>query len=196
MRSAAARLGLSPDAVVGMEQVHGGIVRVVDRARDAVVPGCDGLVTDCPSTMLVMRSADCLPVVAYDPVRKAVGVAHAGWKGLKSGIAERLVDALKSRFGTAPEAVCVGIGPGIGSCCYKVGAEFEEWFPGHLKPVNGKHFLDLKAAATDQLVSAGIQKGRVFASPWCTSCFSKECFSYRRSGPGGGRLLTCVMLSG
>ena len=195
LRSAAARFGLNPDAVVGMEQVHGGIVRAVDRAEDAVVPGCDGLVTDCPSTVLVMRSADCLPVVAYDPVRRVIGVAHAGWKGLKSGIAKCLVDTLIAHFGSVPEAVYVGIGPGIGSCCYEVGAEFERWFPRHLKPENGKCFFDLKAAAADQLVSAGIQKARVFSSPWCTSCFSEECFSYRRDGPGGGRLITCVMLS-
>ena len=189
LRDFVERVGHAPAAVVGMEQVHGATIRLVNQVSDAVLPKCDGLVTNQPRVALTLRSADCLPLIAYDPFQRVVGVAHAGWRGVKARIPEQLVGAMER------SQVLVGIGPGIGPCCYAVGKEFEEWFGAHLRTRNGTRYLDLGEAATAQLVNAGVPHENIYPAPWCTSCETDNCHSYRRDGAAAGRMLTCAMLT-
>ncbi len=182
-------------AVVGMEQVHGMRVEVIEEAQDAWVPACDGLVTDRPGVALVVRSADCLPLVAFDPVRRVVGAAHAGWRGGKAGIPQQLGSLFLSRFHSVVGDIRVAIGPAIGPCCYEVGPEFDGWFPGHLQIRDERRFLDLRKAALAQLLQAGILSEQIVQAPWCSSCERELCFSYRREGAAAGRMITCAMLS-
>ncbi len=186
------RCGLHPAVVAGMEQVHGGSVRVSPERKDTVVLGCDGLVTHRPGVALVMRSADCLPLIVYDPGHGALGLGHAGWRGLRARLPVQLVHAFRSAFGSSA-LLEIGIGPGIGPCCYEVGSEFEPWFPGHLEMRAGRRFLDLGAVARAQLTQAGVPAESIYQSPWCTSC-TNDCFSHRREGPACGRMMTCAMI--
>ena len=184
-----------PAAVMAMEQVHGKRVEVVTEVRDELVPICDGLVTDRPGLALTMRSADCLPLIAFDPIHRVVGLAHAGWRGVKAGMPEQLVSAFVSHFQSSASDLQVAIGPGIGPCCYEVGSEFDQFFPGQIEIRSGKRFLDLKKMAVAQLNRAGVSSGQIVLSPWCSSCESELCFSYRREGAAAGRMITCAMLS-
>jgi len=186
--------GGSPRAVIGLEQVHGGAVAVVTEAADRVLAGYDGAVTDQPSVTLTVRSADCLTILAYDPVRRAVGVAHAGWRGVKAAIPSRLVATLQQAFQSRPGDLQVAIGPAIGRCCYEVGPEFEPWFPGHVVRQAGGYRLNLAAAATAQLAGAGVPTPHIVPAPCCTACTPALCHSYRRDGASAGRLVAWLAI--
>lgn len=190
LRSAAASGSspVPPRAVIGMQQVHGARIAVVEQERDAVLAGCDGLVTDRAGIALAVRTADCLPLVLFDPSRRVLGAAHAGWRGLKAGIAGRLAQTV------GPGELWAAVGPGIGPCCYAVGPEFEGWFPGHLKDGARGRCLDLAGVAAAQLREAGVPPERIFAAPWCSSCERDLCSSYRREGQSAGRMVTCAMM--
>jgi YfiH family protein len=190
----AAALGIPQRAFVSTRQVHGGdIVRVPDPGWDDE-RGKDGLITVTPGCYLLGYFADCVPLLAYDPVRRAVGLAHAGWRGTVRRIAEHLVAELVAAFGVRPEDLHVGIGPSIGPCCYEVGAEViaqvraqlpegaELLLPG--RP--GHAFLDLWAANRQGLVRAGVRPERIEVAGQCTSCHVERFFSYRREGQLNG----------
>ncbi len=187
--------GVTPAAVVAMEQVHGDAVTIVADAvaADALLPACDAVATNRPGLALTMRSADCLPIVAFDPTHRAIGLAHAGWRGLKAQLPAQLISTMRSTWGCRDLAI--GIGPAVGPCCYPVGPEFDEWFPKYLIVRAGQRYLDLARAALWQLVGAGIPKGRIAVTGGCTACSLKEhAFSYRREGEHAGRMVTCVLL--
>jgi hypothetical protein len=130
-RRLAEGLEIEPAWLVCPEQVHGTVVQRVgsdDRERGAwsradVVRGADALITDEPGVVLMLMFADCVPVLLVDPVRRAVGAAHAGWKGTAGRIASRTVEAMVREFGSRPEDLRAAIGPAIGGCCYEVSDE-------------------------------------------------------------------------
>lgn len=177
--------------VVSMEQVHGAEVRVVVERQDALVVGCDGLATRATGVILAMRSADCLPLAVHDPETGSIGLAHLGWRGVKAGLPSRLVGAMRDRCGTNPADLHAAIGPGIGPCCYVVGAEFSSWFPGSLSDCWGLR-LDLKGCVVHQLEGEGVLPSKVHVAPWCTACTPALCCSYRREGDGARRLVTVL----
>jgi len=110
--------------VVSPHQVHGAAVAVVTRQdRGRVIEHTDGLITDEPQVLLMLRFADCTPIWFYDPVRRAIGLAHAGWRGTVAGIARATVAKMQSTFGCRPGDLIAGIGPAIGPCCYQVGPD-------------------------------------------------------------------------
>lgn len=194
LRAVVERCGAEPSVLLGMEQVHGGHVVVADDARDTVLPACDGLVTARPNVALAMRSADCLPIIAYDPTRRVIGLAHAGWRGVKAQLPVQMVTVLTRRFGSRPADLRLAIGPGIGPCCYAVGPEFDPWFPRALQVRAGQRFLDLAAAVRAQLAPLGIPAEAIDVAPWCTACTPLHCESYRRDGAAAGRLVTAALL--
>ena len=188
----AAALGVAPEALVSTRQVHGcAIVPVPAPPGDGdEASGQDGLITAAPGVYLLGYFADCVPLLAYDPVRRAVGLAHAGWRGTLLRIAERLVAELTATFGVRPADLRVGIGPSIGPCCYEVGAEViapvREELPGGaelLRPGRPGHaWLDLWAANRQALLRAGVQPEHVEVAQVCTACHVERFFSYRREG--------------
>ena len=178
-----------PRVVAGMEQVHGArVVKVGQGAASQILPSCDGLVTGQPGVALIVRTADCLPLVAFDPGRGMLGAAHAGWRGVRAGIPARLVEVM------GPGDLWVAVGPAIGPCCYAVGPEFDAWFPGHLRKRDSGRFLDLAGAAEAQLRAVGVPGDRIVRAPWCTFCERELCSSYRREGEQAGRMVTCAMM--
>jgi hypothetical protein len=182
-------LGLDPRALVSTRQVHGDeIVRVPGPAYGQ--RGADGLTTNTPGRFLMGYFADCVPVLVYDPVRRAAGLAHAGWRGTVLRIAERLVAEMVLAWGSRPQDLVAGIGPAIGPCCYEVGAEVIERVRAQvpqadalLRPRRPGHaLLDLWEANRQALLRAGLLPERVQVLGLCTACHVERFYSYRREG--------------
>ena len=192
-RRALGALGLDPSRVVSPHQVHGARVGLVGRRHlGTVQPGTDGLMTDGPGVPLLMRFGDCVPVLFFDPVKRVVGMAHAGWRGIVAGVVEETIRMMRNRLGCDPENLWAGIGPSIGPCCYQVGEEIVASVRAAcplgadvVHRLNGRPFLDLPAAVLAQLRSAGVE--RVEDSGLCTACRVDEFFSHRAEHGRTGR---------
>ncbi|MDQ6691927.1 MAG: polyphenol oxidase family protein, partial [Candidatus Dormibacteraeota bacterium] len=160
-----------------------------------LVEGVDGLVTDRPHIGLFAAYADCFPLIAHDPRRMVVGLAHAGWRGSAAGIAGSLVAALQREYGTDPAELWVGIGPGICANCYEVGPEFKSHFASEfLRPGTGDRLLvDLAGVNRSQLEQAGVDPARIAGADLCTR-ESSDLFSHRRQ-PDGTRFAGLAALA-
>jgi YfiH family protein len=187
-------LGVEAASIASGYQVHGVEAAVLGRQDcGRVRPAADILLTDRPGVPLVQRFADCAPLVLYDPVRRVLGLAHAGWRGAVQGVALAAVQAMSRAFGSRPADVVAGVGPSIGPCCYEIGPEVaaqvragfaagERWL---LAQAGGAVHLDLWAANRDQLRAAGV--AQVEAAGLCTACHSGEFFSHRAEKGRTGR---------
>src|SRR5262249_43972242 len=146
--------------VVAAGQVHGGRVAVVGNATGpSVVSDVDGLITTVRGVAFMLLFADCVPILAYDPERLAVGAGHAGWRGTLAGIAGELVPAMQRELGSRPRDLHVAIGLSIGVCCYVVGGAVAEAFrqrwpdvAAYLRPDGPAWRLDLWEANRRQLL--------------------------------------------
>ncbi len=192
-RRALSVLGLDPRRVVSPYQVHSARVGVVGQAHlGTVQPSTDALVTAIPAVPLLMRFGDCAPILFFDPVRRVVGMAHAGWRGVVAGIVGATVRAMTVRLGCDPADLWAGIGPTIGPCCYEVGPEVAAAVKAACPPgagvvhgVNGRAHLDLPAAVQSQLCAAGV--GQIENAGLCTACCVDEFFSHRAERGRTGR---------
>jgi len=192
------RLGLKGHRPVLLNQVHGDQIIAVRRGLDRTpVRDGDGAVTILSRTLLTIRTADCLPLLAIDPGRGALGAAHAGWRGISLRIPIQLVQTLVSRFDCRPSDILIGLGPAIKDCCYRVGEDVRKVFVSRGAPsdstiffpgTDGRLRLDLKSAAIRQLGDAGVPPGNVSSVDLCTACRPDLLFSRRREGPGPDRM--------
>jgi polyphenol oxidase len=183
--------GIGAERIAYTKQVHGDAVGVV--CGPGVHDETDALVTDAPGLALSVQVADCVPVFLFDPVRRAVGIAHAGWKGSALGIAGATVRRMAEAFGSRPGNLQAGIGPSIGPCCYEVGPEVAERFPAAY--LNGNK-LDLWRYNEDLLIRSGVPAGAVHVSRLCTCCQAVWFFSHRGSGGKTGRMLGIIGIKG
>ena len=183
-RAFAERLRLRPDRLTRARAVHGRQIARVDEPAESVA-GVDGLVTDRPDLPLLLTCADCYAIVVFDPRRRALAVAHAGWRGTAAGIAGGAVTALRQEYGCHAGDLVAGLGPGICGDCYEVGTEVAERFDvAHLRPSRpGHHLLDLAAANRAQLETAGVPAANIHAHGACTR-ESSVLPSHRRSQDG------------
>jgi YfiH family protein len=180
----ALELDLETSSLTVAGAVHGAEVARVDRALGAV-RGRDGLVTDRTGLPLLLTFADCYPVLLYDPLRGALALAHAGWRGTAAGIVGQAVEALRREYGSQPGDLVAGVGPGICGRCYEVGDEVAARFDGaFLEPSsNGRYLLDLAAANHAQLEAAGVPGRAIHRHGACT-WESDELPSHRRQPDG------------
>ena len=176
-----------------MKQVHGA---TVIRAPWEGSPEADAAVASTSGLLLGIETADCLPVLLVDPKRRLAAAAHAGWRGTAARIAAGAVAALAA-LGSEPADLLAALGPSIGPCCYEVGDELRAAFgpegevffrPGP----RGRPHLDVRLANLRQLLVAGLRADRVHQVEECTSCRPDLYHSYRRDGPGGGRMISFV----
>ncbi len=178
--------GLSPGRrVCCLKQVHGR--EVVDAAAlvSGQIPEADGLVSADPTDMLVVRTADCVPVLAWDSREKIRGALHAGWRGLALDINLAGIEAMR-RLGA--DDIHVAIGPAIGPCCYAVGDEVVDALGAQFcRRENGRTFMDLWQKAFSQLINAGIAPQNITVNRICTNCNAEIFFSYRRDRDAAGR---------
>ncbi len=181
--------GLDLGSVVAGELAHGAEVALVtegDAGRGAMdrdwIQGVDGFVTDNPGILLLTTHADCAPLVIYDRTHRILGQAHAGWRGLVSGLIESLVETLKSINGTKPSDLYAWIGPTIRACCYEVDINVADRFPDECRFLAGDSIrLDLVRYIHRELWRLGFDPDRVTDSGICTSC-DMRFSSFRRDG--------------
>jgi polyphenol oxidase len=186
--------------LVTLKQMHSALVRRVGRAEIAERASLwgDGLLTNEPGVLLGIQTADCLPILIADRQRRAVGAFHAGWRGTLKGIVEQGVAAMGREFGSNPKDLLAAIGPGIGQCCFAVGAEVRDLFQarygysGELFSEGQALSLDLVEANRRQLLTAGLNPEAIFTLNACTSCRTDEFFSYRAERGKTGRLMAVI----
>ncbi len=185
-----------PARIVSARQVHGRGVASVGRANlgGPDLPDTDALVTDEPGVLLLLKFADCVPVILWDPVRRVVGLAHAGWRGTVLGTAAATVQHMARMHGCSPADLEAGIGPSIGPCCYQVGPDVaraaERAFPGAgvvQREPDGESRFDLWSANAEALMRAGVAEEKIEVAGICTRCRSDLFFSHRASGGRTGR---------
>jgi YfiH family protein len=188
--------------VLSVKQVHGTDALVVDqpiRQGESFEGGWDALVTNQPGVMVTVRTADCVPVLLHDPVRRVVAAVHAGWRGAVAGIVPKTVALLVNRFGATANRLRMAIGPSAGPCCYEVDepvlSRLREVFPEWrdvVEPVgNERACLDLRAFVRRQGLTDGLKAERIVTVNACTICHPDLFFSYRREG-----IVKATMVSG
>ena len=199
-------IGFTPEDTVFPMQRHTDLVRLVTEAQRGeglfreTAQVCDGQITDRPGVALVAFSADCTPVLLYDPVRRAIGAVHAGWRGTAAGIAAKAVAAMTDAFGCRPEDIRAAIGPCIGKCCFETDADVPEAMVSALdekaRPAieaRGEKFhVDLKSINALWLREAGV--AAIDISPDCTACDPARYWSHRRVGDRRGSLAGIIVL--
>jgi len=191
-------LGAESGQVYSCRQVHGATWRVVDAGTSPANverESLDILLTGTPGVRLLLKFADCTPLLLWDPHHRWVAVAHAGWRGTAERVAHAAVQVLAASAGSRPADLWAGIGPAIGVCCYEVGDEVIEAVGATLpdpaaavRPGRGqRRHLDLAEANRQQLVAAGLAPERVLSAGCCTACESEMFFSHRVQGMPAGR---------
>ena len=194
--------------IASSRQVHGTRIMHVTRPPSRQPPGrmayshdgFDALITSLTGITLMVRVADCVPVLLFDPVRRALAVIHAGWKGTLAGITAGTLAEMSSSCGSQPGDIIAGIGPSIGPCCFCVGRETADlfyrrvpWSDSVISERSGMAHIDLREANRLQLVSGGCRSGNIDMCDICTSCRSDIFFSHRREQGKTGRF---VLLAG
>ena len=179
-------IGLTPDRLVWMEQVHGRTVATVDGPQIEPLEATDAVVTKQPGLGLVVLTADCVPVLLGDQEAGVIGAVHAGRVGARVGV---VVEALKAMMaqGAELERIEVLLGPAVCGECYEVPADMQKDVEKHLpgsasKSRKGTPALDLRAGLWNQLASAGV--GKIGVDPRCTF-EERDLFSHRREAPTG-----------
>ena len=163
----------------------------------------DGLMTNIPGLCLTIYYADCIPVLLYDPVKKAIAAVHSGWRGTSLGIAPQAVQKLAARYGSDPHDILVAIGPGIGPCCFEthddVPTAMAERLGEGVQPFcnplpNGKFSVDLKGILRWELTQAGVPDGNIDTLPLCTACHPELYWSHRKMGDRRGNHAAMIQL--
>ncbi len=200
---AARAAGVGTDRVALLRQVHGGVVVPAPWPSFPDPVAGDALVTAETGLALCVRIADCAPVALAAPGGRAIGLVHAGWRGLRAGVVAAGVAALAHRAGCTPERLRAAVGPMIGPCCYRVGPEFGGFFePRLLSEAGGILHLDLVAAVRAGLAEAGLRPEDVDMSrAWCSACgrgapAGVTLHSNRASGGGPGRNIAFIVSGG
>ena len=205
-----AAVGTDPDRLVKNQQVHGDSVRTVTGADVTSFPGqpgtveADGLLTQERGVCLAAFSADCIPVLLCDPVKKAACAVHAGWRGTALGIAARGVERMAQVCGSHPRDVLAAIGPGISVCCFETHADVPDGLRAHmgagaepfLHPIPGtdKYHVDLKGANRSWLLQAGLLPEHIAVCGACTACETETFWSHRRMGTSRGSMAALIQI--
>lgn len=203
-RRMAAALNMRVEDMVLSDQTHTTNVRVIteeDRGKGILKPqdysDVDGMVTNVPGIVLVTSYADCVPLYFVDPVRKAIGLSHSGWKGTVGHIGQKTVWKMHEVYGSEPKDIVAAIGPSICQSCYEVSDDVAEAFRANftadeaadilLDKGNGKYQLDLWKANWYVLTDAGILLEHLSVTDLCTACHPDLLWSHRKTnGQRGG----------
>lgn len=192
------------DDAVCCEQVHGNQVVKIDashrgrgaKALNDVIKGYDAMITIEPGIYLLAFFADCIPLYFFDPVHRAIGLAHSGWKGTMGRIAIRTLAAMQKEFGTCSSDLQVLIGPGIGPCCFEIQTDLARQVSSGLDNLHdiintnqtGNLFWDLQESNRQLLLQAGVNSQNIGVCRICTSCNQDMFYSYRKENGRTGRM--------
>lgn len=209
-RNWAELIGVDADAFVAGRQVHGTHVEVVDERHrgfgalniEDAIPQTDALITRTPGLPLIIYTADCVPLLVYDPEEHVLGLAHAGWRGTVGNIGGAIIRAMCAEFGSQPSNLIIKVGPSIGPCCYEVGDEVvDAWRASGLDPADEavrprrpRSHLDLWRANALALEAAGVSPDHIAHSGVCTRCHADRFFSRRAAQGHRGLFATIAQL--
>ena len=202
----AAAMGVACDRIVSLNQLHGREVVTIRTNVPREHPPADALVSDTPDVALVVRTADCVPLLIGDRRTGAVGAVHAGWRGTAARIAVATVETMTREFGSRPADLVVALGPAIGPCCYEVGSDLVDAFAaaGHerylidrwfLTPRERKMRLDVSGANRDQLILAGVSEENIHVCGLCTAMHLDVLTSFRAEREQAGRIAGVIRAS-
>ena len=202
-------LGLDEHRTVLSQQTHTANIRRVtaaDAGKGVVRPrdytDVDALITNEAALPLTVFSADCGTVLLYDPVRQAVGAAHAGWRGCAAGIVEKTVQAMEDAYGSRPADLLAALGPCIGRCCFEtdgdvpkamraaLGADAEPY----IQAKGPKYYVDLAGLNRQWLLRAGLAPAHTELSGICTACHPELFWSHRKMGDRRGVQAAAISL--
>jgi YfiH family protein len=184
---------------VSLRQTHSNIVHRISTAPAEKLTG-DALLTDCAGIFLVIKTADCLPVLLVDESKRAVGAVHCGWKGTALGVVKKTIQVMKDAYGSDPCALLAALGPSISEENYEVGEDVLGAFQAEEQSLHSfrpsptekdKYYLDIREANLNQLLEMGINKENVFSVGLNTFC-EKTLLSYRASPRTSERLLNFI----
>lgn len=212
-RRIGAAIGFLPENLVFSDQTHTANVRVVteaDRGKGYTIPrdyaDVDGMVTNIPGLVLATFYADCVPLYFVDPVHRAVGLSHSGWRGTVGKIGKETVKRMQKEYGSRPEDIIAAIGPSICQDCYEVSEDvidmFREAFPKECheklfyKKENGKYQLNLWKANEQVFLEAGIRPEHISVTDLCTCCNPELLYSHRASQGRRGNLAAFLGIGG
>lgn len=209
-RRVAEVFGKTVDDFICTDQTHTTTVLQVGKeekgygvTREKPYTDVDGLITNEPGVILSTFYADCVPLYFVDPVHKAIGLSHSGWRGTVGRMGQKTLEAMAEAYGTRPEDVYAAVGPSICQDCYEISEDvaehFYQEFPGHGDEIlidkgNGKYQLDLWKTNEIVLLEAGIKPEHLAVTNVCTCCNSEVLFSHRASHGKRGNLAAFLML--
>ena len=195
-------LNLGDSHLATLSQVHSNRVHIIeDNPGEGNRLQGDALATRMENTALAVQTADCLPILLADPVRRAVAAVHSGWRGTLERVLLQTILEMERAFDSSPSDLIVAVGSGIRACCFEVGPEVADLFekdytgcklvhPAEGRP--GKFFLDLSKALEVQMDLAGIRVENRYDLGACTRCGADKFFSYRAEGPAAGRMMAVI----
>ena len=187
-------------------QTHSDNIKVIKEANktwlsnraEHAIEDCDALITNQKNIMLTILTADCVPILLFDPKQKVVSAIHAGWKGTEQQIVFKTVEKMKELFNSNPNDIIAGIAPSIGKCCYEVDWNVAQHF-NDVKDAydekDKKYMLDLPHINKIQLLQAGLKEENIELSNICTACEVDDYFSYRKEGGCSGRFMSMIGLT-
>lgn len=201
-------IGVDFNTLVASSQDHNTYVRTVTEEHYGIgitkpkdILSVDGLITNRPNVTLVTYYADCTPLFFVDTKSKAIGLAHAGWRGTVGRIGQKVVEKMHSDFGTEPENLVCAVGPAISKCCYEVDKSCADEFyklsdlntdKFIISKENNKFIIDLLECNRQILISAGVKAEKITLSDLCTKCNSDLLWSHRATQ--GQRGTMCAMM--
>ncbi len=195
-------LGLYTTSTVDASQAHSDAVAIVSAEHCGTrIHDVDALVANAPNVPLLLRFADCVPILFFDPVRRAIGVAHAGWRGTVMKTASKTAQAMFDAFGTRPRDLIACIAPSIGPCCYRVGDEvieraraaFENADELLIRQADGSIHFDLWQANACQLRALGVEQ--IEMANICTAHRTDDFYSWRAEKSNTGRFGAIIAMT-
>jgi len=192
------KLNIDTSKIISLKQIHSANIVTAEKCETYNKIYADGLVTEKQNIFLTVITADCVPIFFYEQKKKICGIVHAGWKGTLSKISVEMIKKIKNKGGEEKN-IYVGIGPYIGSCCYKVGKDradlFKKSFGVNSKIlINkfGKWHVDIGKANIHSLIKHGILRKNIENSMFCTSCKSDSFFSFRKNKEEFGEMMSII----
>ena len=173
-----------------VNQVHSNKILVVDKSGN--YGDADGIITSpLDNLVLLIKTADCIPIFIYDNITRNYGIVHAGWRGVKKKIHLKAIEKFIG-LGSHKNNLNFVMGPSIKACCYEVGAEMLDYFGTSVIEKNGSFFLDLNKSVTSDFVNIGIVKDKIKIDSICTY-ENKHLHSFRRDREKSGRMLSVIV---
>ncbi|MBU1668063.1 peptidoglycan editing factor PgeF [bacterium] len=185
-------------------QTHSDNISVINQNHEQgwnnledAIENCDALISNQKNIMLTILTADCVPILLFDPQQQVIAAIHAGWKGTKLAIAFKTVKKMQAAFNCNPKDILAGIAPSIGKCCYEVDWNVAQHFE-HIENAydnkGEKQMLDLPHINKIQLLNAGLPTENIEMSNICTACEVDDYFSYRKESGCSGRFMSMIGL--